>query len=1096
MLAHSLHETRYGAFEIGVKMGLAMGAVEWGIIRSDDGGRAMYYFRGDAIDACAQAEHHAQTGDIILHPSAASLEGEVEDTGGGVRVANVTTILPHPQPVTLDPSPVSRLPPPVTLDPPDLDLQDAFFPRAILEQTTNGEFRQAINMFIGLEDEPDAETLAAFVRAVFDLQNKYGGLLNRIDFGDKGCSLLLFWGAPVAHENDVLRALNFVLDLHDTTHMRIRAGVTLRISHAGFIGSALHEEYTCYGKGVNLAARLMTAAPWGSIWMDAEVQRRATAQYATEYAGEAVFKGFAEPQPVYKLIERRREVEFGYDGMMVGRRAELLTLAAFVEPILQGRFAGVLVVEGEAGMGKSRLIHEFRISNFESRTPNASPPQWFLAQTDSILRYPFNPFRYWLRAYFSRNPLASEAENKRAFDAKFDDLLVSVSDAELRRELIRVRSVLGALVDLHWDGSLYARLDPRGRYDNTLGAIKTLLQAESLRQPVILLLEDVHWLDADSAQVMHHLARDIDHYPLAILATARPEPAPLFGGEMAYQTIPLAAFSRAELTTLATGILDAPPAPALLDLLLARTDGNPFFAEQVLFYLRDEGKLVQVGDRWSVNQAALDAAPLPTDVGVIFVARLDRLEQAVKEVVQAAAVLGREFEVTVLSDMLQHGHVSPAVATAETEGIWSALNEIRYLFRHVLLRDAAYEMQIQSRRATLHQLAAWSLETVMADDLPPHYGEISYHYETAYRFGVTAVRQQAADYLAKAGAHAAATFANAAAVDFFTRALALTPAEDAAGRFQILLERESLYDFQGNREAQAEDVATLEELAQQLGQPAYQAEAAMRRAYQTGDTADFAGALDASYQVLALARGAGLPALEATAYRTAGAALRVQGKFSEALDHFEQAIAVAQAAGLPYQEATAWTAWSSLSVRRGNWSAAATALERVVTIFEQLGRPFRVAMALNELGIALTAAGKLPEAQARFEQAVTLTREIGDRPGQIPPLYNLPLTLIAQGDYRRADASAAEAIEIAREVQNRYHGDARHDGAGTGGHAQRRSGDSTALARGCMAGGARRLPRHTGMDPGSPRGCGPARRVSCRGLPSGSRGRRVSSRGG
>ena len=186
---------------------------------------------------------------------------------------------------------------------------------------------------------------------------------------------------------------------------------------------------------------------------------------------------------------------------------------------------------------------------------------------------------------------------------------------------------------------------------------------------------------------------------------------------------------------------------------IERAGGNPFFAEQIVLYLRDEG-LLEHCRRMAGMCARRRCTRAPaSDVRTIFIARLDRLARQVREVVQTAAVLGREFEVTVLSHMLQHEDVHLHVAEAEAAAIWSALTELRYLFKHVLLRDAAYDMQVRARRGGLHQLAGHALETVYADDLPPHYGELAYHYETAYQAGLGEVRRPGAG-LPRKGGHA------------------------------------------------------------------------------------------------------------------------------------------------------------------------------------------------------------------------------------------------------------------------------------------------------------------------------------------------------
>ncbi|HEX6384801.1 MAG TPA: adenylate/guanylate cyclase domain-containing protein, partial [Anaerolineae bacterium] len=322
MAASADHDTPYGRFTLSTKVGMALGEVAWGIVTSASGNRASYYFQGTAVDRCAAAEHLAQAGEVVAHAEVhAALADRMaaEAVGDYYRITSITGVLPSPRPVSWGA--------------PDPALVAAFFPETVTRTARTGEFRQVVNLFIGLPTVRTAAQVDIFMQIVFALQDRYGGLLNRLDFGDKGAHLLLFWGAPVAFENDVQRALNFVLDLQTQTAIPIKAGMTYRRAHAGHIGSPRHEEYTCYGRGVNLAARFMMAAPRGEIWVDEYVARRASGQFNLDFEGKMAFKGFARQQKVYVLFERREQAETYYEGELVGREAELQALTEFVQPI-------------------------------------------------------------------------------------------------------------------------------------------------------------------------------------------------------------------------------------------------------------------------------------------------------------------------------------------------------------------------------------------------------------------------------------------------------------------------------------------------------------------------------------------------------------------------------------------------------------------------------------------------------------------------------------------------------------------------------------------------------------------------------------------
>jgi class 3 adenylate cyclase len=799
MRAVAENTTIYGTYSLAAKVGMAWGDADWGIVSADDGSRAVFYFRGAAIEDSAAAEHFAGPGDIIL---TSNFYDGVKEQVHVDAVASENGSVEHHRLLTI----IEPLPPiqAVELPAPQLDLLERFHPQGLLTQAYSGEFRHVVNLFISLPTVRTETQLTVFMRSLFALQSRYGGLLNRLDFGDKGSNLLLFWGAPVAHENDVERALNLTLDLQTQTSIPIKAGLTYQIAHAGFVGSPLREDYTCFGRGVNLAARFMTHAGRGEIWVDEAVARRAGTRFELEFEGAMAFKGFAKNQRVYVLYERKEELADVFEGELVGREVELARLLDFASPLEEGGYAGVMVIRGEAGIGKSRLVHAFRIELTASVTEDGLELSWVLCQTDEVLRDSLSPFRYWLRRYFGQSETQAEARNKRSFNRTLDRLVDATEDAELAGELDRTRSFLGALLGLRWPDSLYEELDPEGRHENTLIGLICLLQAESVRRPVILQLEDAQWLDVDSKGLLARLVRTLTadrnrEYPIALIVTARPsERGPLLGEDLAYQEIDLGQLSRESLARLAEGQLNGPAAPVLLSLLAERAEGNPFFAEQILRYLTDGNRLRRGDDGWEPTNAS-ELSVVPSDVSALLIARLDQLTQQVKEVVQTAAILGREFEVKLLTQMLlEDDLLSRKVAQAEEAAIWSALTELRYLFKHALLRDAAYRMQVQTRRQSLHGSAVDALEKLFGNELDAHYGELAYHSEQAGR------DDKALHYSRLAGDAARDAYQNSQAVDYYGRALKLVPDGDLETRWDLLQAREKVEDLLGQRDAQRE----------------------------------------------------------------------------------------------------------------------------------------------------------------------------------------------------------------------------------------------------------------------------------------------------
>ncbi len=951
------HVTPFGAFTFAVKVGLGYGTVEWGILESLEATRHTYYVKGSAIHACTQAEQLAEGGEIILSPMALAALApllpawqELADGHG-----RLLPVLPE--------IPVAAAFP--TIPPPDLTLGRTFFPSDLFTNPISGEFRQVLNLFINLPGEPDHDELSAFLAVIFRLQEQYGGYLEGVDFSDKGCTLLLLWGAPTSHENDLLRALNFVLELRQV--IPFRAGLTYQLARAGFLGAELWESYTCYGRGVNLAARLMTAAAWGEIWLDEEVARRASPTFEVNAIGQRTLKGFTEAQPVYQLIGRPTAnlmVPF-YQQTMVGREAELARLHTFVAPIFQGQFAGLLTLVGDAGLGKSRLAHEFGQHLLHEQ---AAPPAIFLCQTDEIIRAALNPWRYWLRHHFAQIATDSEAENKDRFQVRLESLIRVTSDEVLRQELGRTRSVLGALLDLRWPGSLYEQLEPKLRLENMFTALVTLLRAESLRQPIIIQLEDMQWFDPESVQFLRRLSRAAQGYAMALLGSSRePVPADWLDAAAPHHTLNLNALPQVAIQALVQEVTGATPAPDLITLLAERGQGNPFFIEQILRYSQEQGHLLPTPQGLRLTGAEMG---LPTDVRVILTARLDRLTQEVRQVVQTAAVLGREFEVQILTYMLKAEQFRlPAdafIREAERQAIWSLLAELRYLFKHALLRDTAYDMQLLSRRQMLHALALEALETTYAADLSPHLALLAYHAEQSQ----DQAKQRLYDQLA--GEAAAAAFQNQAAVTYFSRLLPLLT--DLPTQVDVRLKLGAVWRRMG-RWQEAGDVF---QEALSLAEQAQDDEAMAQCQQQLGDL------------------------------------WRDRGHFEQALTWLEQAQATWEQRGREMELSQTLVEIGVTYWRRGDYAAARQTLERSYTLARAIDNWRTASLALNTLGNLAYVGGDLGMARAQYEESLAIRRAQGDDTGIAGILNNLGVIASAEGDYAQAQRLHQESLLIKR----------------------------------------------------------------------------------
>ena len=1004
LIESTQRHTIYGSFQFTAKIGLGVGLVSWGILHSEDRAHATYYFRGSAVDDSARAEHQAGAGEILLTDRLCDLvcDWSVTEPAGELhRLLGFHTDLPAPIQVEL---------PPV-----DLELSRIFMPEEVISRDARGEFRQVVNLFMRFPDMPD-ETLAEVTRIVFELQKKYGGLLNRIDFGDKGCNMLMLWGAPVAYENDIGRALNFVLDLQSRIDIPVTAGVTYYVAHAGYLGSVMCEDYTCYGWGVNLASRFMMTAPLGELWVDDRIARRISSRFLLDFLGEQRFKGFASVQGVHRLKGYNLNTEALYPGEIVGRDAELARLERFIEPLWKQDFAGVMLLLGDAGIGKGRLVHAFRGSAlFQERKVF-----WAVCQSEQILRSSFNPFRSWLLRYFDLASFQDEQTRRQIFDTRLDELIASLPHLELADELDRLRSMLGALVGLKWPDSLYEQSDAEARYNSTLLALISLIKAESLRQPFILFVEDLQFIDEDSLHFLPRLKRSIlaedEFYPVAIIVTSRLQSrTPALDEGLVDERMQLGGLSREAVARLVEILLGGVPALELVNLVMDRSEGNPYFVEQIIRYLLDENliEMSQLGWR-QVSQVR--ETFLPGDIGAVLIARLDQLSRKVKEVVQTASVFGREFLLDVLKEMVSEGEaIEQYVEEAEEYSIWVSQSDRRYIFTHGLLRDAAYTMQMRARRRELHALALSALEKIYGDELHFHYAELAYHAERAE------LRDPARLYYSLAGRAASEAFQNSTGIEYLTRALSYIPFRDQAGQFDLLVERVELYKRMGNHDLQLKDIESLERLARELNDPRREAHVEMLYTHYYVVATDYQEVIRHAERVLDLSRSSRDADTLLKTYQVWPFALLRLGRLEEAMNIARDGRRLAQEFDDPVKDGYILISMALIASEQREPAIAHDYFNEALVIAQRTGDRRLESRALGNLGYS---AGFILQdyalAREYFEEALALSRQFGERSLESTTLGNLGWVAGMLGDFDAAFNYYARALPLAREVGNLY----------------------------------------------------------------------------
>ena len=793
-------------FEIDIKIGLGQGNVRWGIV-----GREFksFYFKGGAIDDAIDAALQSKGGEIIVSKGLETrfLKGRSGITsykGGYQKVVEDLNIHMPPK------SQIQKITS-------DIQIAKEFLLDAVASYTHLGEFRNVVSVFIGFEGSQNFEEVNAFATIVLDLFNAYSGYFKEIDCGDKGSMIVGFFGAPVTYENVETRAISFALELRQTIRdrtelefIRFRIGMSYGLAFTGIVGGNERCQYSAVSNRVNLAVRIMTNAEWGEILIDDNLVK--TPGFTFLRKNSLSMKGFKNEVDFYALEGKAYSGPIGFEGEMVGRQQEFEVLFDFSSDILTRKVCGFVFVYGEAGIGKSRIVHALK-----KELENHCNTHTITCQSDQILRKPLNPFIYFLLNFFQQSGEMSLKQNRALFEENFNNKIadqnIPLFDT-VQEELIRTKSILASQIGLIEENSLWNRLDAKGRLENTFSALANLLILESLKKPLIVELEDGHWLDNMSGDFLKYISKTIKGFPILFLITSRyddtgkAQPVIQEGLldelQIEHFRMDLHALNEDNIIEYTEKKLNGRCSEDLILLLIRSTSGNPFYLEQMLEYFLESNLLQKKDGIWHLIDENIQ---LSTSINAVLMARIDRLSDLAKETVKAAAVIGREFDVPVLSEVMYtqdsfspHGKnweviLKEQIQIAEKGQIWRAMNEIRYIFKHSLLRETVYEMQLRTRLRELHKQIAMAIEKLYPKNIEEKYVDLAYHFERADE------ESKYVEYLIKSAKHAKSNFQNQLALKNYSKLIDYyTTNEDQQAIIKTSVKKGNIQELTGDWE--------------------------------------------------------------------------------------------------------------------------------------------------------------------------------------------------------------------------------------------------------------------------------------------------------
>ncbi|MBP1467725.1 tetratricopeptide repeat protein [Candidatus Chloroploca sp. M-50] len=1043
--------TRVGTFALRLRVGVHSGRVFAASV--GDQSHVELVVTGPVVNRVAMAQELAVPGQVVISSEAIEHIPGVTVQGVGRGFHRLTDL---PEPV---------LPPPHTdlfahsgLD--DLQTLERLahqlaalepylvrgLPRRFLEvsEVGLGEFRPVTVLFINIHDfsailahlqhAPDlaAAVFNAYYRRAQTVVHRYDGIVNKVDMYTHGDKLMVLFGAPVAHEDASVRAIRCALDLAttlDEANAEVAAllapvlpmpfqfvhkmGINTGTVFAGRVGGSTRYEYTVMGSNVNLAARLMSAAADHEVLISPATRLIVAGQFDLVDSSPLQLKGIRAPVIPSRVV-RVADVAIPLRGgaseqrtgptPLIGRDHELATLFDLASDALLGH-GRMLALVGDAGAGKTRLAEELlqRLVIASMAPDGRAMPSFsiYLGECQSYdQRTPYAAVRGPLRTLLS---LSVRYLHEPELTAR-----LAIRVRQLAPELERFTPLLGDALGVALEESpLTTSLSPEQRHDRLQELIVALFAGATMQDRMLILIEDVHWADLPSHELLSQLALAAVDLPLLLLVTYRPDTpiTALWIEKPTTVKIPLGELTSEDCVALLRELLGGTEPPAEILPLLERTQGNPFFIEELFHALVAEQVLCRTEKgEWRLERT-LDEVQLPGSIEGLLLARLDRLDEPRQALLQVASVIGRRFQRPIIEGV--YASQSPL-----DEGLMylvgfeliqaEQLDQIlSYLFRHALLRDVAYEAILYARRRVLHGQVAHRIESLAGSQLEPHLPVLAWHYLQAEAW------DQALAYHIRAAEQATQRFANRDALALY--GIALTVAQrlqevqsTPSLKQQLILIHEQSGDLRlllgeyDDAEVHFREALKLTAPGEENWLRMYRLLASVeerRSHYEQAFTW-----LRTGMEGMSLERGEEL----ARCYLLGAGLFFRQSKYAESIEWASKGKELAEQAGNLSDQAHTFKLLGLIYRDQSILDQAIAALDQARALFAQLNVLDGLSDTLNNLGMVYLNMGQWADTIACYEQSLAISENIGDVQAIARTSNNLAVVLVGRNQLERA----------------------------------------------------------------------------------------------
>ena len=986
--------TDSGRWPVSVKLSLAPGQVEWGIIGND---RLTYFIKGSALYKAVQSSKTNEPGTIGVHPDFKDIIKHNHRIKPEEAAAEDFKLKKHSL-VRILKSVASK-----------------FVSASILSSGLSGEFRSVTPVFINIKSNDDMD-FRSNVSKILSFASIYGGDLNGLFCSDpESATALVLFGAPVSWENNTSRAIEFSMKLKNMLRNSIRIGISEGTVYAGITGNSRRCKYTVYGDTVNTVARLVQKAAFGEILITEKAIMNSEHQYGMSNIERWLPRGKYDDILIGTLNNLKNNgIGLSFIGRMLGRSYQKNLLLQNIETVRTSGFAGAVVVFGEAGMGKSRLL-------FEASREFSPDFQIFVLKCDDILRRSLNPFEYFLKDLFQQDGTRNRTANIKSFRDQMrliiDNTRLSVpddNDNSLPDELERASSLIASVLGLFWKDSIYSKLAAESRFDNITLALKTLFKALSRIKPAIFIIEDLQWMDNDSRKVISTITRNVKKYPFIILISSRyyddgSKPAVPVDQFVDTVSLNLTGIDRESTSGVIVNRLGLEPSEKLVDFIFSSSSGNPFYIEQFCYYLRESGLMFENSGKLNLSSGEFS---IPSGIKSILVARMDRLPDDVRKFLQTASILGQEFNVDTLNLISGIKGSRKLLNDGQRLQLWSRQSDSMFAFNHALYRNTAYGMLLGKNLHKLHTKAAEVLIKINSENPEPVAGKIALHLKESLQIS------RAINWGWKALCHAMDTYRNYDVLKWSDRLKDWMISESSPDKellLDVLLKKNSVLHSLGNRQEQRENIELMTAICKKENLTHRTAEVLKARGALEWSTGDIDTAFSLFEKGLEITDESPDTSIKGKLLGNIANLYAAKGRNTEAREYYYRALEFHRNSGNHKQEGVTLGNLAILFRRNGNEDQARECYEKALALHREAGNRIGEGRILCGLGNL----EEKPEGALKYyRDALKINREIGDRRNEAIILSNLGRIETIQEKFDKSAEYLNQALTIHRQIGN------------------------------------------------------------------------------